>query len=53
MGEESAKALFAHLNGETPEKEILVPIVVVTDQNIEEMLPTITETVFAGELGDS
>lgn len=53
MGEESAKALFEHLNGGTPEKEILVPIVVVTDKNIEEMLPTISETVFAGELGDS
>ncbi|WP_353476612.1 substrate-binding domain-containing protein (plasmid) [Salipiger sp. H15] len=52
MGEESAKALFEHLKGGTPEKEILVPIVVVTDKNIEEMLPTITETVFAGELGN-
>jgi len=50
MGEESAKALFEHLKGGTPKKEILVPIVVVTDKNIGEMLPTITETVFAGEL---
>jgi len=50
MGEESAKALFEHLKGGTPKKEILVPIVVVTDKNIGEMLPTITDTVFAGEL---
>lgn len=50
MGETSARALFDHLEGKTPEKEILVPIVVVTDKNIEEMLPTIRETVFANEM---
>lgn len=50
MGEEAAKALIAHLNGETPAKEILVPIVVVTQENLKEMLPVITETVFANEL---
>lgn len=50
MGERSARALFDHLEGKTPEKEILVPIVVVTASNIEEMLPTIRETVFANEV---
>lgn len=50
MGETSGKALFDHLGGKTPEKEILVPIVVVTSKNIEEMLPTISKTVFANEV---
>lgn len=50
MGEEAAKALFDHLAGKTPEKEILVPIVIVTSENIDELLPTIRETVFANEV---
>ncbi len=50
MGEESGRALIAHLNGETPEKEILVPIVIVTKDNIDDMLPTIRESVFANEI---
>jgi ABC-type sugar transport system substrate-binding protein len=50
MGEKSAEALFTFLKGGTPEKEILVPIKVVTSKNIEEVLPVIKETVFANEL---
>ncbi len=50
MGQESAKAMVAHLNGETPEKEVMVPIMIVTSTNIEEVLPTITESVFANEM---
>lgn len=50
MGVRSAEAMVAHLNGETPEKEIVVPILIVTKDNIEEMLPTIKETVFANEI---
>lgn len=50
MGETSGKALIDHLSGKDVEKEILVPIVVVTSTNIEEMLPTIKETVFANEM---
>ncbi|CAN5734779.1 ribose ABC transporter substrate-binding protein RbsB [soil metagenome] len=50
MGQESARAMVAHLNGETPEKEILVPIRVVTSSNIDEVLPEITESVFANDL---
>lgn len=50
MGETSGKALFDHLAGKEVAKEILVPIVVVTSTNIEEMLPTIKETVFANEM---
>lgn len=50
MGETSGQALIDHLAGEEVEKEILVPIVIVTSANIEEMLPTIERTVFANEL---
>lgn len=50
MGQESARAMIAHLDGDTPEKEILVPIKIVTSANIEEELPVITETVFANEM---
>ncbi len=50
MGVKSAEAMIAHLNGKPVEKEILVPILVVTPENVEQMLPTIRKTVFAGEL---
>lgn len=50
MGQESARAMIAHLDGKTPEKEILVPIKIVTSQNIDEELPVIKETVFANEM---
>jgi ABC-type sugar transport system substrate-binding protein len=50
MGEKSAEAMFTHLEGGTPEKEILVPILIVTSENIEEVLPTVKETVFANEM---
>lgn len=50
MGQESARAMIAHLEGDTPEKEILVPIKIVTSDNIEEELPVIKETVFANEM---
>lgn len=50
MGQESARAMVAHLNGETPEKEILVPIKIVTSSNIDEVLPEIKESVFANEM---
>jgi ribose transport system substrate-binding protein len=50
MGEKSAEALFTHLDGGTPEKEILVPILVVTSKNIDQLLPTVKETVFANEV---
>lgn len=50
MGVRSAEAMVEHLDGGTPEKEITVPILIVTSSNIEEMLPTIKETVFANEI---
>lgn len=50
MGVRSAEAMVEHLDGGTPEKEITVPILIVTSENIDEMLPTIRETVFANEI---
>jgi hypothetical protein len=50
MGVKSGDALVDSLNGKTPEKQILVPIVVATSKNIDQILPTIKETVFANEL---
>jgi ribose transport system substrate-binding protein len=50
MGVRSAEAMLEHLGGGTPDKEITVPILIVTSDNIDEMLPTITETVFANEI---
>jgi ribose transport system substrate-binding protein len=46
MGERSAQAMLDHLGGKTPEKQILVPIEVVTGENIKQVLPTIQKTVF-------
>lgn len=50
MGSRSGEALFKHLAGTKVEKSILVPIVVVTSKNIEKLLPTINQTVFANEV---
>jgi ABC-type sugar transport system substrate-binding protein len=46
MGERSAQALLDRLSGKTPEKQILVPIEVVTGENISQIEPTIRKTVF-------
>ncbi|MFQ6554211.1 substrate-binding domain-containing protein [Aestuariibius insulae] len=50
MGVRSAEAMLEHLDGGTPDKEITVPILIVTSDNIDGMLPTIRETVFANEI---
>jgi ribose transport system substrate-binding protein len=50
MGVRSAEAMFKHLSGGTPDKQVLVPIVVATSKNIDEILPTIKTTVFGNEL---
>jgi ABC-type sugar transport system substrate-binding protein len=50
MGVRSAQAMFDHLDGKAPPKEILVPIIVVSQKNLDQVLPTITQTVFANEL---
>ncbi|MDR2390443.1 MAG: substrate-binding domain-containing protein [Planctomycetota bacterium] len=50
MGAESGKTLIRHLKGETVPKEVMVPIILVSKANLDEVLPTITLTVFGGEL---
>jgi ribose transport system substrate-binding protein len=50
MGAKSGEALISALSGGKPDKEILVPIVIATSKNIDQILPTIKETVFANEL---
>jgi ribose transport system substrate-binding protein len=50
MGEKSGESLISALSGGKPEKEILVPIVIATSKNIDQILPTIKQTVFANEL---
>jgi ABC-type sugar transport system substrate-binding protein len=50
MGVKSAEAMLTHLKGGEVPKETSVPILVVTNKNIEQLLPTIKQTVFANEL---
>ena len=50
MGVESGKTMIQHLKGEKVEKEIMVPIILVSKANVEEVLPVIKLTVFGGEL---
>ncbi len=50
MGVKSAEALLTHFKGGDVPRETSVPILVVTSQNVDQMLPTIKQTVFAGEL---
>lgn len=47
MGTAAAGALADSLKGKTPQKEILVPVMVATHENIEELLPVARKTVFA------
>ncbi len=46
MGQTSARAMFDHFAGKTPPKQSLVPILVVTQQNVKQLEPTIRKTVF-------
>jgi ABC-type sugar transport system substrate-binding protein len=50
MGQKSGQALVTSLEGGKPEKEIMVPILVVTSENIDAQLPTVKTTVFANEM---
>lgn len=50
MGERSGQAMVEALAGKKPEKEIVVPILAVTSENIEKELPTVRLTVFANEV---
>ncbi|CAH1651119.1 substrate-binding domain-containing protein [Chelatococcus asaccharovorans] len=50
MGVRSGEAMLATLDGKKPDKEITVPILVITSENIEKELPTVRKTVFANEV---
>lgn len=50
MGTKSGDAMLSAIAGSAPDKEITVPIVAVTSQNVEAELPTIKKTVFGGDL---
>jgi ribose transport system substrate-binding protein len=46
MGVRSAEAMFDHFAGKTPPKQVLVPIMVVSQDNISKLLPDIKQNVF-------
>jgi ribose transport system substrate-binding protein len=50
MGTKAGDAMVSAIGGTAPDKEISVPILAVTSENIERELPTITKTVFGGEM---
>ncbi len=50
MGQRSGEAMAAALAGGSPDNEITVPILAVTSDNIEQLLPTVKKTVFANEV---
>jgi ribose transport system substrate-binding protein len=50
MGQKSGEALVGAINGKKPEKEIVVPILAITSDNIDKELPVVKETVFANEV---
>ena len=50
MGVRSGEAMMTAIGGGTPDKEITVPILAVTSENIEQELPTVKKTVFANEV---
>lgn len=50
MGTSAGEAMLAAISGKTPDKEITVPILAVTSDNIDQELPIITKSVFGGEM---
>lgn len=50
MGQKAAGALLDDLAGKQPPKSIVVPVVVVSKDNLAQELPVIKQTVFGGEL---
>jgi simple sugar transport system substrate-binding protein/ribose transport system substrate-binding protein len=50
MGERSGEALVNQLSGKAVEKEIQIPILAITSENIDKELPTVKKTVFANEV---
>ena len=50
MGERSGEAMVNQLAGKSVEKEIQIPILAITNENIDKVLPTVKKTVFANEV---
>jgi ABC-type sugar transport system substrate-binding protein len=46
MGQNAARAMFEHFAGKEPQKEILVPILVVDKANVERLAPVVRKTTF-------
>jgi ribose transport system substrate-binding protein len=46
MGVRAAEAMFSHLSGKSPPKNVEVPVLVVSQENVDELLPTIKQNVF-------
>ena len=46
FGTESAKAMFQHFAGHTPPKRVLVPIIVIDQQNVKKEAPIVRHTTF-------
>jgi ABC-type sugar transport system substrate-binding protein len=49
LGETAAHAMFDHFAGKPTEKDIQIPVLIVTPGNIKEKLPELIQNVFAGE----
>lgn len=50
MGREAFKAAWKYLNGETPEKEIVIPTILVTHENVLEVEDQLADNVYPNEL---
>ena len=50
MGREAFKAAWKYLNGETPEKEILVPTILVTRENVRDIEKELENNVYPSSL---
>ena len=50
MGKQAAESVIAFLEGRETQKEIVLPILTATKDNIDQMLPEIKQSVFAGEV---
>ncbi|MBD3307256.1 substrate-binding domain-containing protein [candidate division KSB3 bacterium] len=50
MGREAFKATWKHLNGEMPEKEIVVPTILVTQENVYDIEDQLENNVYPNEL---
>jgi ribose transport system substrate-binding protein len=46
MGQTAGQAMLDHFAGKTPDKQILVPILIVDKENLKQLEPTVRKTVF-------